>query len=202
MPFLSINAWHSTLPCLLYISSHHSLLGKSFRSCSSCKVFNKGSKKVIGGSNNSNWWWLQWFWSGICVSKQKHGSLQWAQQECSLFLTPQLSNSPSFHFTGFWPNNSAGHCNSTLVTHPFVPSLFYLCQTSQITMCRGERKEGREGLQVVSRAQNKPHAVFSFIWPTLLPYTAALHDRLWDCLVILNASITAAFSNDAWYHHN
>lgn len=59
----------------------------------------------------------------ISVSKQRLGSFQWAQPECSLCPTVQPSNSLAFHFTGFWPNTSAGYCKSTPVTHPFVRPL-------------------------------------------------------------------------------
>lgn len=127
---------------------------------------------------------LKWY---ISVSKQRPGSFQWPQPECSLCLTAQPSNSPSFHFAGFWPNNSAGHRNSTLVTHPFVHSLFSLCQTCQISLCQAERKEGREGLHVISREQNEPHAGFPFIWPTLSHFSlipSPLHYWLWDHLVV------------------
>lgn len=139
---------------------------------------------------------LKWY---ICESKQRPGFPQWAQPGCSLCPRTQPSNSSSFHLTEFWPNSSAGCCNSASVTHPFVvlptPSS---CQTCHISWCQAERAEGREGFTRDFHRAERAHAVFPFIWPTLSHSSLALALSI-NCLKHLVATIPHCLRNPKHY---
>lgn len=123
----------------------------------------------------------------ISVSKRRLGSFQWAQPECSLCPTVEPSNSLAFHFTGFWPNNSAGYCKSTLVTHPFVLPLLPL--PNMQSPCVREWQGGRTGggfctWHPESGLNTRWLPIYLTYIKSLLSYSHPVPLWLWDQLVI------------------